>query len=241
MKLHCFLISWFVITIYCTPLALAQQSSAPHIITLFFKPALKQYCQGGACDLLEHMHIPGYLNRVILNQKLMAKIVSGIYVSHAGLVAHSDSNGQVAFPLIHPDDSFTIAITDSIKPILLFSNTVHHLETIENNPAVFYTFTRTKVEKAPPVWVVKKIDPPAGHKIPDDALVIFSQPEHIIVAEGTFHADEGQNAILPSIYINDSTPLSVNALQFIKINKFFAPIQKAYSYARDRYADVIAN
>jgi len=239
MKLHSSLLSWFVITLYCTPLAFAQQSTTPHIITLFFKPALKQYCQGPACELLGNLHIPGQINRIILSQNIMAQIISGIYVSYAGFVTHSDYNGQVSFPLKYAHDNFTIIVTESIKPVLLFSNTVHHLEFAENTPAVMYSFTEEKRDKKA-VWVVKKVAI-TDHKIPDNALIIFSQPSHIIIAEGIFKADEGPNVILPHIYVAENTPLSVNALQFVKLAKFFAPVVKAFGYAPERYADIIAN
>lgn len=239
MKLHISLISWFVIAFYGTPLAFAQQSATPHIITLFFKPALKQYCEGPACELLENLHIPGQINRIILSQNVMAQIISGIYVTYAGFVTHSDYNGQVSFPLKYAHDNYTLIVTESIKPVLLFSNTVHHLEFAEETPAVMYSFTREKQNKKS-VWVVKKVAI-TDHKIPDTALIIFSQPSHIIIAEGIFSADEGPNVILPHIYVTDNTPLSVNALQFVKLAKFFAPVTKAFGYARERYADIIAN
>lgn len=239
MKLHCFLISLFVTALYCTPSAFAQQSPTPHIMTLFFKPALKQYCEGPACEVLDNLHIPGHINRVILSQNVMAQIISGIYVTYNGLVSHSDYNGQVSFPLKHADDTVTVIVTESLKPILLFSNTVHHLEFAENSPAAVYSFQLNK-QNNNPVWVVKKSEI-TGRTIPENALIIFAQPSHIIIAEGTFKADAGPNAILPHIYVTENTPLSVNAIQFIKLSKFFAPVVKAFGYARERYADIIAN
>lgn len=238
MKLHCFLISWLLALIGVAPIV-AQQSPTPHILTLFFKPALQQFCEGSACDVLAQLSIPGYANRTILNNKLIAQLTGGIYVTYAGYVTHSDYNGQVSFPLKHPDNEFYVVVTESIKPVLLFSNTVQQLELVENVPAASYSFTLAQENKKP-VWIVKKL-PVTGYKIPDNALIIFSQPENIFVAEGTFKADQGPNAVLPHLYVAQTTPLSTNAIQFIKSAKFFAPVMKAFGYAPERYADIIAN
>lgn len=245
MKLHCFLIVWFIITFYCIPMINAEQSSAPHIVTFFFKPALVQFCDSTAChETLNHLvTIPGHINRTILNQKLLSPLISGIYVTYAGLITCSDFNGQVSFPIQQINDTFTLVVTDAIKPVLLFGNTVNHLEFVENNPAQIYRFTRTHgIDKqTPTLWNVRKIERPVNNRLPENAIVIVAHPSHIVIIEGTSHADEGPNIILPHIYVTDTMTLSTNALQFLKVVKFFAPVIKTFGYARERYADIIVN
>lgn len=164
----------------------------------------------------------------------------GIYVSYQGTVATSDYNGQVLFPNHQTKPSLTVVITDSLTPIIIFSNTVQHMKVREGHDAIFYEVTRERDPKLKKfVWDIHMIPTPANGRIPDDALVIIAKPSQIVMLEGKIVTEQDVNLLLPPVYIRTTITPTDNALQFMKMAKFFAPIEKQTSYASDRYATML--
>lgn len=240
MKLRVSIIAYCIITWY--PVCLAQpEAPAPHMLTFFFKPLTTPKTKAINPEAYQRfLKTPGNISRAFITQEIIAPLVYGIFVTYRGLVAHSDFNGQVSFPLRTDPETLTLVITENIKPILLFSNTVHHLEVAEDTPTAFYQYTRTKNDKNI-TWEVKKTPAPKKNRIPDDALVIVAQPTDIMIIEGKFIADQSPHYILPTIYVSNSMALDTNAFQFLKVAKFFEPVHKAFARAPDRYATIMTN
>lgn len=191
------------------------------ILTFFFKPTLKQESQDFS-PTFSRIH--------------------GIYVIYHGMVTHSDFNGQVIFPLQQMSDTLQVIVTNAIRPVLLFGNTVHHLELEADHPAAFYTYHRTVDEEEKTYrWEIKKNQTPPKKHIPDDALVIIAKPSDIIMHEGLFITEKSANVILPPLSVVDTLLTTDLAFQFLKVAKFFEPVHKAWSFAPDRYATLITN
>jgi hypothetical protein len=242
MKSRFLIITYFLVASHSFSLSAQPEAQAPHILTFFFKPLLAQKTQAISPEFYnKFLKTPGNISRAFITQWVIAPLVYGIFVTYRGLVTHSDFNGQISFPLRQEPETVTMVVTGGIKPVLLFSNTVHHLELVEDFPADFYQFSRRKDELHKTVlWDVRKIKP-KNRRIPDDALVVIAPPSQIVVIEGKFSADQSPNFILPNIYVSDAITMSSDALQFLKVAKFFEPVHKAFGYAPDRYATIMTN
>lgn len=166
--------------------------------------------------------------------------LEGIYVSYQGMVATSDCNGQVVFANRQAQPKLTVVVTDSLTPIIIFSNTVQHMNVREEHEAIFYEVTRTRDPKLKRiVWNTTLIPSPTNRRIPDDALIIFAKPSQVVIMEGKTITTEDVNLLLPTVYIRTGITSTDNALQFMKVAKFYAPVEKINSYASDRYATML--
>jgi len=226
MKCKQFSLSFFIIASYSMYITSAQHLPTPYVITFFFKPP----CHNE--DILQNIfETPCRL----LQERIQQNLIQGIYVLYRGLATTSDFNGQISFPQRFPTGTFTVIITDGIYPVFLFGNTVHHLEIAEDHPLEVYQYTLEK-----PLWKISKQSLPDRH-IPPDALIIFAKPDQVKLLETDLPLEQGPNIFLPPVYVTDKITLSENALQFLKISKFFTPVLKVFSYANKRYASIITN
>lgn len=235
MKLCVFLS--FLTTAFC------MKAATSHFVILFFKPLVYNRCTTPPCindieDHLHHMHKPGFINATKLHQMISSPAIQGIPAVYFGSASYSDENGQLRFPQQQEADSFIVVITRHIYPILLLSNTVHHFEAASDRPIQFYLFTRSKNDDGTAEWNVATMEPPKHYRIPNDAIIIFADPAHIVIHEGTFHADSGPHNILPSIYVTDKITSAHNAMDYLRFSKFFSPLTTSFGFAPDRFVSL---
>ncbi len=218
-----FIVASFLIGLYPS-FALHAKPITPHLLTLFFEPTKTQ----------TNLHL--------------APSVSGIYATYRGMISASDVNGMINFPLEEPTNPVTIVITQAIKPIIVFGNTVHHWTTDATFPSTWYSYQYQETEHGLR-WDVIKIEASREQKLPQEALVVVADPNKITVPltagpKTTPPAHPAsRNIQLPPFSVDDTMNRSINALQFLKIAKFFTPIlaHQVWSYASDRYTTVITH
>jgi|GEM_PF-2505489 len=245
MKSSPFIVACFIAALYTKPLVAQQTPATPHLVSFFFKPYLGEDTETSpALTLQDVLNTPGSLSRALLYSPIRYSTVQGIYVTYQGIVTQSDFNGQVTFPLQTTVDTLHLFVipAEQLKPILIFGNTVDHLEVLEPQAAKFYRYTRTKDDKKKKyTWHTQAIRVPKNHRIPDNALIIMASPSQIVIEEGTHTTDITENFILPAIYVKNAITIDENALQFLRTTKFFKPVRQAFGFARERYASKIVS
>ena len=211
----------------------------PHIITFFVQPYQEPVVRPH-----EKVQIisetPGKLNRTILKRQLQSTRNQGLYATYFGLVTHSDANGQITFPRKHFKNEVTFVVTQRIKPVMLYGNTVHHFDMSTSMPADYYNLEiKQDAAKKYFYWDAKKIAAPTNKQVPVSAIILFAKPEHVIIYPGKTATDATENFVLPTVYIKPTITTGINALSFLKISKYFRLVKFVYNYTPERYATMI--
>lgn len=205
---------------------------SPHVITLFLKPyeELETLPEFQTTKVKEKLfQDPFYLSRRLLEQQFnYATDPHGVYVLYAGYVDHADFNRQVIFPRLNEQDELDIIITRKIFPIATeFEHTVNYFQRIGKAPIVYYHLKRhTDPKNHFTYWETTKLETPQETQIPPLALIIFAEPDAIFIPTEPVIATPGPNLVLPPIYATQKLNKDYTALSFIKINSYFAPIEK---------------
>ena len=222
------------------PLHAIQQQRSPHNITFFVLPYF------APTTVQNHNHLeavvakPNKLDRDMVRKYTKHHINQGILVNYAGVVTFSNEDGQVTLPLRQTKERVAVVVAQSITPVLLQGNTVHHFEVSPHVTAAYYIFERIKDRKLNKyVWKITQTKLPKNNKIPASALVIMADPEDIMIFEGSFPTEKSPNFVLPDIYVKPTIAQENNVLHFIKTSKFFAPVKPLIKYDSDRYMRII--
>ena len=218
---------------------------APNVITLFMKPyeMLPEFKQEETTKA-EIFHNPHWLTEKFLRGPFdYATDPRGVYVTYAGFVDTIDINRQVRFPRLTQENEITLIVTRKLVPVVIRGNTVEYFLRDKNYDIAYYNLKRMNdPEKKIEYWNVEKADVPANKKISPSALIIFAEPDHIVVPLGKTVATPGPNLVLPAIYANKGLEKDYNAFSFVKINRYFDPIQQVTKIAPPkRYAQKIGN
>lgn len=224
---------------------MANDQASAHSITLFMAPIdphnLKaQYPLDSRVEKR-----PDSVTRAIFKAKFNPQLNTtnrGVFVTYAGMSDTLNFNGQVTFPRQHQKDSVTLIVTQTIKPVIIRGNNVKYFVRDEKYPIAYYQTTRLfDATNEIYYWETKKIQQPTDPKIPASAFVIIARPDEIYIPEGTTLAMGGPNLLLPLIYPTQNLALNKNedALFFLKINNYFAPVHFIYKTSTERYAQMI--
>ncbi len=208
LQILVFFLHFTIITLYSAP---------SHVVTIFFQPypTLKQTT-------------PDTTN-VTADQSASTRSNTGIFVSYYGYKAISDHNGQVLFPLKQTDPSFTILVCKDPLPVFNIGNTIHHWEVPKNSSFLFYQisqFTHQKTKKV--LWNVEKKELPANRAIPLNTIIIHANSEGIYLPEGVSLIQNGEQIVLPLVYVKSTITSPVNALTFLQMNDFFSPVHRVF-------------
>ncbi len=223
------------------PIAKAQQekrSVTPHIITLFIERTADIGLPPSPEHILGKVTRAGAPGRLYIDGQLRRKNVQGIYAVYMGWATHSDINGQILFPRSTPASSITLVVTRSLQPVLTHERLIHHFRASFDEPAEYYQF-QLSTEQEEPSWNVYKQETPSDRVIPADAIVIIAKPNQMLIHEGTFSTVKSLNLILPTLYARPNLIAGVNALHFLKVNRYFAPVQYNWRYGTARYGVII--
>lgn len=218
---------------------------APNVITLFMKPyeMVPEFAKEEETKE-ELFQDPHWLTEKFLRGPFAyATDPRGVYVTYAGFVDTIDVNRQVRFPRLTQENEITLIVTRKLVPVVIRGNTVEYFLRDNKYDIAYYTLKRMNdLEKKIEYWNVEKADVPANKKISASALIIFAEPEHIVVPLGKITATAGPNLVLPTIYANRGLEKDYNAFSFVKINRYFDPIQQVTKIAAPkRYAQKIGN
>ncbi len=240
-------------TLVKEPSAVKRETS--QTLTLFMAPyekmqALPEFKHELKVELFQD---PLYLSKKFINEKFEPSTdPRGVYLIYAGYDSVINFDRKAWFPFIGTGEptgqEFTLIVTRKIKPAPLTLNdtAITAQEEVSSalainsvryfvrtsDEAAYYTFKRIFNKKANlHYWHVAKQETPNDKIIPPYAIVIFADPAHIFVPLEPTVAVPGPNIILPTIYGTKLLTKDYNALSFVKISKYFDPIQAAIKIA----------
>lgn len=151
--------------------------------------------------------------------------VEGVFATYAGFMTNSDSNGQILLSLKHKTSLFYILVTQSLEPVTMFGNTVHHWELLPGAPAVFFKCELNMSENhKEQFWHIEHAAIPADNIIPLEAIVLIADPRFVTIPTGMSVASKGPNIILPDIYITKGINIVKNAAYMLNIRHLFGNI-----------------
>ncbi len=183
---------------------------------------------------------PGDGARLLLQSNLKHHPRAGVYATYLGWSALSDRNGQVILPRKHDEDRVQLVITRSLQPVMSEEVVIHHFVAGFDEPVAFYDFYfKEDYSKKTAQWTVKKIPTPPSRIIPLNAVVLIAAPDQMYIKEGTFPALKGGNLILPTLYARSNLTPGKNAIYFLRINRYFAPVEYAWRFATTQYAKLV--
>jgi hypothetical protein len=168
---------------------------------------------------------PGKLTRKILkNYGMKPGGTEGVLASYMGFVAVSSLDGQITFTRQHKNPSVNLLITQTIEPMMMLSNVVHHWEIKPDVPAKMYAMERKQDEETKLYyWDTQEIPLPENKRISLETIVIFAKPDNIVVPIGTTLTEGGPQLILPTMYTRKGFNLVPRSLVFLKLRHFFGP------------------
>jgi hypothetical protein len=232
-------ISFYSLVIFMLPVQ-ADRLPSSHLITFYIEQRAEPETKPVLPDTIKKVIKPENGTQSLIENVLIKHPVPGIYAAYLGWSTISDRNGQVILPRKHSEDRIQLVVTRSLQPVMSEELLIHHFVAGFDEPVAFYDFqfkedpAHKKAE-----WTVKKIPTPPSRIIPIHAVVLIAVPDQIYVPEGTFPALKGGNLILPKIYARPNLTTDINALYFLRVNRYFAPVEYAMRYASTQYAKMV--
>jgi hypothetical protein len=221
----------------------AQPSQAKTLLTFFIQPISESEQSEQEDQSTKFMHTlakPARVSRLILKNRLQHVPYRGIYATYAGLVTHSDQNGQITFPRKTLRDDLMLVITSRLQPLVLHGTTVQQLLLREGFPAALYHLERLKNQNdGVYYWHITRLPTPANYAIPDQAVILLADPDHIVVPADDIVTIPGTTLFLPTLYAIKDMDAAVTALSFLKISRYFSLVKTSYQESNDRYASLI--
>jgi hypothetical protein len=233
----------FILVFICGfGVSLKAAAPAQHLITFFIEQGKDEPVElkKEADHIVKRITKPVADSDKLLEQKMTRQKVAGVYATYLGWSATSDPNGQVIFPRKHDENRVQVVVTRSLQPVMAEENLIHHFVAGFAEPVAFYDFQyKENKAKKTAEWHVKKSSIPPSRIIPLYAVVVVASPDQIHIPEGIFPAFKGGNLILPTIYARPNLNKDVNAIQFLRVNRYFAPVEIVRRYATTQYAEMV--
>lgn len=207
------IIAWFS----CVP-----NCKSDPLITFFFKPYTLQ-------PEAPHRFVLPEKTRLSSLESLFSPLVAGIPVSYGGYLTVSDLQGIVSLPRSHEKPAMSILVTTRITPMVMGGLTIHHWEREEGTPAVLYHAERIQDPKTKKfMWSLKKTDLPKSVVIKPSTIIIFADPDSIVIPTGSFPTVNQPNLHLPDIYVKNEIVINQRSLYLLNIKQFFGPLLSLY-------------
>jgi hypothetical protein len=151
-----------------------------------------------------------------------------VRVVYMGWTTLSDKNGQVILPFQQTKPEITLIVTPSIKPVLLNDTLVSYF--ILDEPGISYQINELNDEKTKKsYWQITKSQLTKNSKIPFNAIVIFSNPEDIIIPNEQYPMRHSANMVLPKLYASKNQKflkeMDEIALNFVSISRYFSTLR----------------
>ena len=200
---------------------------SPHFIRLFIrKYPVDNQEEFQKNNTLTKLSNPGKVSKKMLRY-LTTDWNTGIFVSYAGYLDISNQIGEVTFPRVQATADFYYIIVNTIEPIIMFPNTIHHLEVPQGTAASCYHITQKKdPETQLSFWEIQNTPLPENRRIPLNALIIFAKPKNIFVPEGTILTQDDPQFVLPHVFAKKEINRAGNALFILTIRQFFGLIKE---------------
>lgn len=216
--------------------------ASPNIITFFIRPITKK--KSDTEKVKENNEkIPTKGLKKILIKEPHSLAQAGIYSTYEGSSTFSDINGQITFERKTPVPNVYLLITENVKPILLNPFNRITISGFIVNPKAesqFYFLERKKnPETQQTSWYIKQEPLTKDQKIPPNTIILFADPQNIIVPTGIVSTPMSENLILPDLFITKNPYSALYALQFFKIREYFKPLKYKYNFAENEYQQMI--
>ncbi len=210
---------------------------SPHVITFFVRPLPKEPSAAIAAYIEQQKAFLGPETKapsVMSNLTHLPFKQAGMYASYGGTITHADPNGQIVFLRKNPEPKLHVLVTNNIKPIPvdpLNPKTLFGFEVDKDTPAQMYLVERLQdPETETYAWHVKPIPFDTTKRIPHHAIILYANPHHVVAPIGPTATTVSENFALPDFYVTEQYNSALNALRFLKVRHFFAPVAFNYSY-----------
>lgn len=227
MKKYCMLSKYYILLIISCLISL-QNSYADPILNFFFYP----YPDHSADDFHAALRKPGHIASHKVNGMVNHyNCCAGIISTYAGYLGVSNRDGQTFFPLKHHNKEkyIYIVVTDAIVPIVMFGNTVNHLEFDQHTAVAYFKAIKKHDDKTGLYfWDVHIENRPHDNRIPLESLIIIAKPDHIYVPVGISPADNVTDFLLPPMYVKLGMHSVQNSLYMMTLSHFFSPVRILY-------------
>jgi hypothetical protein len=222
-----------VLCIHSVDINLPFKTVAPHMIIFFIEPLLDQTMNSN-----DAIQVPKNISHAYLKQALISNEIS-LYATYAGSSAHTNKDGEITFPRRHEKNEVTCLITQKIKPIIFPQNTVQNFIVDEKTPAKTIQFTRQQNLKDDLwYWDSKEIPTQRNSAIPLATVIFFAKPAHLYIPLKQSVAMPGPHLLMPTIYATKYFNQVSNALAFLKVSKYFKPINFLRKTSDDRLGEI---
>lgn len=218
--------SIFIPVCLCLAYHIALDAARPfdHTITFYIRQ-FPELITAQAEKLQKNAAKPSLSGKIV--QALCPRANQGIICLYAGFTAVSNFDGQVSFPRMHQKPSFLYILTKHIKPIMMVGNTVHHWELLPHMLTKAYVINQEQDEKTKLLyWNVTEAQPPQNNIIPLNAIVLFVNPNKVIIPTGITLTSKSPNLVLPQLYAATDINNARNAILFLQIRDFYGPLRK---------------
>lgn len=154
--------------------------------------------------------------------------LAGIITSYAGYTNASDVDGSVTFPRLQLSPRLHLVVTPHIVPVVMFANTIHHLEFDPEAPAFMVTAEQKHdAETDLTYWSLTEDTIPEDNIIPLDSVIIIVNPDELSIPLGVIPTTDSPHLILPDIYIKSTKGLLSHALYMLNLTMFFSSLQNS--------------
>ncbi len=221
---------------------------SPHVISFFVRP-LPAYPTPEQEKTVEHhkkqrTQDPDSVLTSIINKELNTNFLhSGIYISYAGVATRTNIDGQIVLERKTPDTKLNVIITEDLKPVPVDPLNDKTIYGFIVNPKAQVQQYQYELLQDPETemysWNVTEIPLPTKKRIPYDTIIIFANPKHIVVPVGSTATMTGENLVLPDMYVTPRHSASANALRFLKIRQYHAPVRFEYKFLPEQYQKII--
>ena len=144
---------------------------------------------------------PGKQAQELLNAKIPAMLkpsLGGIAAVYAGYFTVSRTDGLISFPLRHTSSKIYVAVTPAIQLVRIKGNTFSHRAFLPPpTPTALFSLEQTVDEKQRTYWKVRTAPLPDDLIISPLTMVLLTQPNNIVLADGDFLASANQQLVLP--------------------------------------------
>ncbi|KKQ49281.1 MAG: hypothetical protein US69_C0007G0030 [candidate division TM6 bacterium GW2011_GWF2_38_10] len=160
-----------------------------------------------------------------LKQEITYKL-SGFFATYAGYTDTSNPDGLISFPLRHSTPKLYLAITPSINLVKVKGKTISHREYIVDAETKMYLMEQKTDEHQTTYWEVSEQPLPENRKVNPLTLIIFANPQNIIVPTGTFLSEPSSHLILPELYVVGDIQQGSILLKALDLKRFFEKIRE---------------
>ncbi len=216
---------------------------ADNVITFFFRPYPTADAHELAQNLANKLEKSHKLARHQIEGIVGRNPIAGIFSTYAGFIESSNANGQVIFPRKHAQPKLTLIITNKITPVMMFSQTVHHMELEELAPKpMMYTLERKQdQDTAKWYWDVQQVtDIPRDYSIPAESIVIIAKPHYIYVPTGITLTSDSPNLVLPNIYVKKGINIIANSLYMLNLMHLFRNPDTQFKKQNKSYEELVS-